>query len=272
VPGEHYGGGLIVRGQNGVWLEMKISVTIIVKNEEGNIGDCLASLDFADEIVVVDSGSTDGTADICRSHPKVRFFEREWEGFGKQKNMVAELASHDWIFNIDADERVLPELEHAIVLADFDQFCAFRVSRRNHFAGRWISHCGWYPDYNLRLYDRRKCRFSERAVHESIEPSGKIGSLSGDLLHYTYSGISDYLKRMDRYSSLAATQIIQEGRSPGVTSLLVRPIHTFVKMYFLKRGFLEGYTGFLLSVLYAQYTFLKYSKAIEMRKVQSIPS
>lgn len=248
---------------------MKISVTIIVKNEENNLPDCLESLDFADEIVVVDSGSSDGTAEICRSHPKVRYHELPWEGFGRQKNRAADLARNEWVFNIDADERVSPELRASILAADPTRFTGFRVARENYFALRRIRYCGWYPDYNLRLYSRRLCRFSERLVHEAVTCSGGVGTLEGNLIHYTYAGISDYLQRMDKYSSLAAEEVIKAGKKPGVAALLLRPLFTFFKMFVLKQGFREGYHGLLLSLLYAVYTFLKYAKAREIRSAGS---
>lgn len=245
---------------------MKISATIITLNEEKNIGDCLASLDFADEVVVVDSGSCDRTAEICRSYPNVRVFQREWEGFGRQKNIAAELATNDWIFNIDADERVSPWLRQAILEADLERFAGFRVARENYFGTRWIRHCGWYPDYNLRLYDRRRGGFGERAVHEAVACDGTVGTLAGNLVHYTYAGVSDYLKRMDRYSTLAAEEIVKAGRRPGAMGVVIRPLFTFFKMYFLRKGFLEGYAGMVLSVLYSMYTFSKYAKALELMR------
>ena len=244
---------------------MKITATIIVLNEEKNIADCLASLDWADEIVVVDSGSIDRTAEICRNNPRARFVQREWEGFGRQKNIAAGLATNDWVFNIDADERVSPELRQSILNAGFALCDGFRVARENYFGSRRIKYCGWYPDHNLRLYNRHKCRFGERAVHEAVECPGPVGTLTGNLVHYTYAGIADYLRRMDRYSTLAAEELVKQGRRPGVASVTLRPIFTLFKMFFLKKGFLEGYHGLLLSILYAIYTFAKYAKAREMR-------
>jgi len=247
---------------------MKISATVITHNEETNIGDCLASLDFADEIIVVDSGSTDRTEEICRAHPRVRFSRQEWLGFGKQKNLAAGLAANDWIFNIDADERVSPELRRSIAGVPEAGSACYKAARENYFGARWIRHCGWYPDFNKRLYDRRKCSFSERSVHESLICQGAIGLLPGNLVHRTYSGVGDYLRRMDRYSTLAAGELVLAGKRPGVVQLLVKPWFTFFKMYFLKLGFLEGYTGFLLSMLYSHYTFHKYAKAIEMNRAE----
>jgi glycosyltransferase involved in cell wall biosynthesis len=247
---------------------MKISATIIANNEEANIGACLASLDFADEIVVVDSGSTDRTEEICLAHPRVRFSRADWPGYGRQKNRAAGLAANDWIFNIDADERVSPELRRSILAVSGAEFACYRAARENYFGARWIKRCGWYPDYNTRLYDRRACAFSERSVHESLVCPGEVGLLPGNLVHRTYTGVSDYLKRMDRYSSLAAEELVKAGKRPGLLQLLLKPLFTFCKMYFLKLGFLEGYTGFLLSMLYSHYTFYKYGKAVEINRTR----
>jgi glycosyltransferase involved in cell wall biosynthesis len=248
----------------------KISATIIVHNEEQNIAACLASLAFVDEIVVVDSGSSDRTGEICRANPLVRFFSLPWEGFGRQKNRAAELASHDWILNVDADERVTPPLRAAILTADRTRFSGFRLARENYFGSRWIRRCGWYPDYNIRLYDRRQGGFSERTVHEAVSCRGEVGTLAGNLQHFTYQGIADYVARMDRYSTLAAEELVKAGRRPGLGSILLRPLWTFGRMYLLKGGVLEGYTGLVLAILYAQYTFLKYAKGRELLAAESI--
>ena len=245
---------------------MKISVTIITLNEESNIGECLESLDFADEIVVVDSGSTDRTPEICRAHSRVRFHEESWLGFGCQKNLAAGLAVNDWIFNIDADERVSPQLEASISRVDPAGPSCYRVARENYFGARWIRRCGWYPNYQKRLYDRRVCAFSEKSVHESVVCPGTVGQLQGNLVHRTYTGVTDYLQRMDRYSSLAAGELVQAGKRPGLAQLIFKPFFTFFKMYVIRLGFLEGYTGFLLSMLYSHYTFYKYGKAMEMNR------
>lgn len=243
---------------------MKLTATIITRDEEKNIGDCLASLNFADEIIVIDSGSTDNTEEICRTHPKVRFFYQEWQGYGKQKNIAASKAKYDWILNLDADERVSTQLRSSIEAADRSSFSVARFARQNYFGNRWIRYCGWYPDYTFRLYDRQRCRFSERLVHESLEHDGRFVTLSGNLLHYTYADIADYLRRMDTYSTLSARELYNTDRTAGTGALLFRPCATFVKMYLLRKGFLEGFTGLVLSLLYAQYTFCKYAKLAEL--------
>jgi glycosyltransferase involved in cell wall biosynthesis len=245
---------------------MKISATIITLNEEKNIADCLDSLDFVDEIVVVDSGSTDGTESLCNACPKVKFFHQDWLGYGKQKNKAAEFANNNWILNVDADERVSDELRNSIISADVSVASAFRMARENYFGTTWIKHCGWYPDYTTRLYYKRKCSFSMRDVHETLVCDGSVGTLKGNLLHFTYKDIADYLIRMNRYSSLAALTMFKEGRRGYWYNLLLRPVATFFKMFVLRRGFADGWYGFVLSGLYAVYTFCKYAKLAELHR------
>ncbi len=238
----------------------KISVTIIVLNEEANIRDCLESVKWADEIIVSDSGSTDGTVDICREYG-ARVFVDEWLGFGKQKNLCADRARNDWVLNIDADERVTPVLRDEIKKAlAVGGKAGYYIPRKNYFGGRWIKRCGWYPDYNLRLYRKDAGGFSNRSVHEAVAVNGAKGYLKSPMLHFTYRDVSDYLKRMERYSTLAAHQMRKSGRRAGLADILLRPPFTFFKMYILKLGILEGADGLVLSYLYAAYTLAKYAK------------
>lgn len=248
---------------------MQLSATIITLNEEQNIAGCLASLDFVDEIIVVDSGSTDTTEALCRANPRVRFFRQEWPGFGKQKNRAAQLARHDWILNIDADERVSPLLRSSLEQFRETGCSAARMARENYFGSRWIRHCGWYPDYSVRLYDRRSCSFSERSVHETLQYEGTIATLAGNLIHRSYRDISDYLRRADRYSTLAAQEMHLAGKTVAPGSLLIKPVATFIKMYLIRKGFLEGRMGFVLSALYAYYTFCKYAKLAELHTLHT---
>ncbi len=240
-----------------------VSVVVITKNEEKNIRDALSSASFADEIVVLDSFSTDVTVDICREFTD-RVFQEEWRGFSGQKQRAVELARNDWVFVIDADERITPGLAEEIKKLteagpDRPGYCC---PRRNHFMGREIRHGGWYPDYSIRLFDRRRGRFKERAVHEAVELDGEPGYLKNPMLHYTYDSVSDYLARADKYSTLAAQEMRKEGRKAGISDLLLRPHITFIRMYLLKRGFLDGIHGLLLAGLYSYYTFSKYAKLI----------
>lgn len=241
---------------------MKISALIIVKDEERQIADCLSSLVFAEEIVVVDSGSTDRTEEICRSDPRVRWFSEPWKGFGPQKNSALEKARNDWVFSIDADERVTPELAAEIASLGRAAPAAdgFRVPRRSFFGTRCVRHGGWYPDYTIRLWRREAGRFVDRSVHEVVGVQGVVGTLRGDLLHYTYRDTEDFLRRMNRYSTLAAGELRRQGARATTLDLLLRPPFTFFRMFVLRAGFLDGALGFRLAVLYAMYTFSKYSK------------
>lgn len=238
----------------------KITATIITLNEEANIGACLESLRWVDEIIVSDSNSSDATVEICKAYG-ARVFTDEWLGFGAQKNLCQSRASHEWILNIDADERIAPGLDEEIreVLRE-GKAVGYYVPRKNYFGDKWIRRCGWYPDYNLRLYKKETGRFSERAVHEAVEVSGPTARLTNPLIHKTYKDVRDYLTRMERYSSLAVDEMIKEGRRPRPGDVLLRPLFTFIKMYFLRLGLLEGLTGLQLSGLYACYTYKKYTK------------
>lgn len=242
----------------------KISVTIITLNEETNIRPCLESVRWADEILVSDSGSSDKTIEICKEYGAKVFID-EWLGYGKQKNLIAERAKNNWILNIDADERITPdlrrEMEESLNISDSE---GYFIPRKNFFGDKWIKHCGWYPDYNLRLYRKDKGRFNERDVHEAVKIEGRVGYLKSPMEHYTYRDVSDYLRRMDRYSTLAALEMSKNGKNTSASDLIFRPCFTFLKMFFLQKGFLEGYNGVMLSVLYAAYTFSKYAKLMEM--------
>jgi glycosyltransferase involved in cell wall biosynthesis len=247
-----------------------LSVVIITRNEEGQVRECLESCAFADEVVVVDSFSTDRTVDICRDHT-VRVIQEQWRGFGRQKNFAIEQAKGPWIFNLDADERITPALRaeiEAITAADEPQPAGYYVARRNYFGDRWVRHCGWYPDYNLRLFRKGAGWFNERAVHEAVELTGhaRAGYLRHPMEHYTYASISDFMERLERYTTLAAEEAFQAGRRGGLLDLTLRPPFTFLKMYLVRRGFLEGSFGLTLSGLYAIYTYVKYAKLREMSR------
>ncbi|HZD54793.1 MAG TPA: glycosyltransferase family 2 protein [Candidatus Aquicultoraceae bacterium] len=242
-----------------------ISAVLITKNEEGNVGDCLASLVFADEIVVVDSGSTDGTERICRRDPRVRWHVEEWKGYGPQKNSALDKANGPWIFSIDADERVTAELAREIGSIDLAAapYAGYRVPRRSFFGRTWVRHGGWYPDYVTRLWRKDRGRFNDRKVHESVLLHGPVGTLTADLLHYTYRDTADFLERMERYAALGAEELRKKGARGTLPDLWFRPLFTFFRMYGLKRGFLDGALGFRLALLYARYTRAKYAKLRE---------
>jgi glycosyltransferase involved in cell wall biosynthesis len=247
-----------------------LSVVIITHNEEDNIRECLESVKWADEIIVVDSNSSDKTEEICRSYG-ITFIQEAWKGFALQKNSAIEKATRDWILSLDADERITPELKKEItaVMESADPKDGYFIARKNFFLGRWIKRCGWYPDYNLRLFQKGKGLFGIREVHEAIKINGAAGHLKSPMEHHTYKSLEDFMKRLDLYSTLAAQQMLKEKKIYGILHIIFRPLYTFISMYFLRLGFLEGYYGFILSVLYAFYTFLKYIKLREMQGSES---
>jgi glycosyltransferase involved in cell wall biosynthesis len=241
-----------------------LSVTVITLNEEKNLRRCLESAAFADEIIVLDSGSRDRTLAVAREFTN-QVFQESWQGFAQQKNSAQDKASGPWILNIDADERVTPELREEIlgVIHGETLLAGYKIPRKNFFCGQWIRHGGWYPNYQLRLYQKDAGRFSPREVHEQVQVKGKTGALKAPLEHFTYQSISDYLQRMDRYSDLSAQQYWLEGKKISWPEILFRTKYTFFKMWVLQRGFLDGANGLLLAVLYSYYTFVKYSKLKE---------
>ncbi len=241
---------------------MKISATIITFNEQKSIARAIESLRCCDEVVVVDSGSTDRTAEIAH-RLGARVIEHPWEGFAKQKNVAAEAASHDWILSIDADESLSEALEAEIwqIKKRGPEFDAYTVPRLAQYLGRWILHSGWYPDRKVRLYDRRKARWVGSYVHESVQVDGRIGHLEANLLHYTCDSLSQHLETMNRYTTLAAEQLVAEKVRIGWRHLLVDPPWTFFRTYFLKLGFLDGVEGLAIAYMAAVYNFVKYAKA-----------
>jgi glycosyltransferase involved in cell wall biosynthesis len=251
----------------------KLTVTVITHNERSHIAAALASVSWADEIIVVDSRSTDGTIDIARQLA-TRVEERDWAGYGAQKNYAADQASNDWILSIDADERVTPELAEEIraVMSRGPVAPGYLMTRVAHYLGRWIRSTDWYPDYHLRLYDRRAARWSERRVHESVEVDGRpkgdkrLPRLRGELLHYPYRDMSDHLRKIDTYTTLAAQEWDAEGKRGTAWQALVYPRLAFFRNYILRRGFRDGRTGLLVSLLNSYYVFLKYAKLMELQR------
>lgn len=245
----------------------KLSVVIITFNEEGEIGACLESVAWADEIVVVDSGSADRTAEIAKRFTG-RVIHHPWEGYARQKNWAVAQATHEWVLSLDADERVPPALKEEIreALGSSSGCAGYLIPRKNFFLGRWIRHGGWYPDRVLRLFRRKEGRFVDRRVHESVSVDGRVGLLQTPLEHYTYRSMEAYFQRMDRYATLAAEEMFDKGKRTGWADLIVRPSATFLKMYLLRGGFLDGRDGFLLARLYSIYTFSKYAKLAKMER------
>jgi glycosyltransferase involved in cell wall biosynthesis len=243
-----------------------ISAAVITCNEEHNIREALQSISWVNEIIVVDSGSSDGTLEICRSFTD-KIFHREWTGYVDQKNYAVDQAGNDWILSLDADERLSPELCGEIKALAQEGFSrhGYRIPRVPFFMGRWIRHGDWYPDYQLRLFDRRHARWEGGHVHESVKIKEPPAFLKGEIQHFTYRNLSDYLRRLEIYSNLAALDYHQRGRSATPLSLLGNPVGAFVKAYLLKRGFLDGTPGFTVAVMGAVSVFFKYAKLYELR-------
>jgi glycosyltransferase involved in cell wall biosynthesis len=239
----------------------KLSVTIITLNEAAHIDACLAAVAWADEVLVVDSGSADGTADLARARG-ARVIVKDWPGYAAQKNFAAGEATHDWILSVDADERVTPELAAEIrqLLATEPEPAGFRIPRVAWHLGRWIRTTDWYPDPQLRLYDRRRARWKPRRVHESVTADGPVGRLRHELQHYTYRDLSHQQATIDRYSTLAAEEMAEAGRHASVFDLTIHPLAAFLRNYLLRRGILDGVPGFMISAMNAYYVFLKFAK------------
>ena len=244
-----------------------LSVAIITHNEEDNIRGALESVKWADEIVVVDSFSTDRTAEICREYTD-KVFSFEWSGFSEQKNRAVSLTTNPWVLVLDADESVTVELKDEIlnIIKDKSSKDSYYLPRKNYFAKRWIKHGGWWPDYTLRLFRREKGSFEAREVHESIKIIGSTGYLENPIEHYTYKNVDDYLKRMQTYSTLAAKELLKKGRRANIFDIIFRPPATFFRMFFLQLGMLDGIYGIILAYLYSVYTYKKYLKLREMQK------
>jgi glycosyltransferase involved in cell wall biosynthesis len=247
----------------------KLSVTIITRNEALDIGEALMSVAWADELIVVDSESTDDTAAVARRHTD-RVIVRQWPGYVAQKNYAASIASHDWILSLDADERVTPELAAEIrsTLGGPSSARGYRIPRVTWHLGRWIRTTDWYPDYQLRLYDRRTAEWTGRYVHETMSVRGPVGRLRGELQHFAYRDIAEHLETIDRYTTDAARQMHESGRRAGLLDLGVHPLLAFLRNYLLKGGIRDGVPGLVISAMNGYYVLLKFAKLWELRHKQ----
>ncbi len=244
---------------------MKISATIITCDEERNIARAIESLRCCDEIVVVDSGSVDRTVEIA-TKLGARVIESPWPGYAKQKNLAASKASFDWIFSIDADEALSEALEAEIwqLKKNGPGYDAYTMPRMAQYLGRWILHSGWYPDRKVRLYDRRTASWVGDFVHESVRAEGSVGHLNSNLLHHTCESLSEHLRTLDRYTTLAAQEVVSNKQRVAWPNLVLDPTWTFLRTYLFKLGFLDGVEGLMIAYMAATYTFLKYAKARNM--------
>jgi len=246
-----------------------LSAVLITRNAAALLEACLDSLAFADEIVVVDSGSNDGTPELARARG-ARVVAKEWLGYGRQKQFAVEQARHDWVLCVDADERVSPELAASISAAlAAPESPVYRMPRRNRFLGRWLSHGEGYPDWSPRLFNRQSARWSDDLVHEKVLYAVTPGTLQGDLMHDSSDDLSTYLERQNRYTTLAARQAYEQGRSAGIPHLVFSPVVRFLKFYVLRLGFLDGAAGFLHISIGCMNSYLKYAKLIELRRAES---
>jgi glycosyltransferase involved in cell wall biosynthesis len=241
-----------------------LSAIIITRNAAAVLGPCLESLAFADEIIVVDSSSSDGTPELA-ARKGARVVRKEWLGFGRQKQFAVEQASHDWVLCLDADERVSPELARSIESALAAPVSpVYRMARRNRFLGRWLSHGEGYPDWSPRLFNRLNARWSDDLVHEKVLFAVTPGTLDGDLMHESADDLSMYLERQNRYTTLAARQAFEEGRNANLAHLFLSPFVRFIKFYVMRLGFLDGLPGLLHISIGCMNSYVKYMKLIEL--------
>lgn len=247
---------------NSMTGRQKLSVTIITKNEEAAIAACLVSVTWADEVVVVDSGSTDKTVEICKAHGVIVHSTTQWHGFGPQKNIALNLASHDWVLSIDADECVSSALRAEIeqALSVNTNNVAYQIPRSSSYCGQFMRHSGWWPDYVLRLFPKSQSTFSDDIVHEHVIFKGKIKTLKNPLLHISYTSLEEVLDKTNRYSSDGATKLAARDKTASLSSAILHGIWAFMRTYFLRLGFLDGRMGFILAVSNAETTYYRYLK------------
>jgi glycosyltransferase involved in cell wall biosynthesis len=250
-----------------------VSVTIITRNEARHLASALESVAWADERIVVDSGSTDDTIEIARRQA-TRVEVRTWDSYASQKNYAASLAQHDWILSLDADERVSPALADEIrqVLNSNDAARGYRIPRATYYLGAWIHSTDWWPDWQLRLYDRRVGQWARVHVHESVRLSGPMAYLRGELLHYPYGSVSDHLETIDRYTTMAAAELKSQGRRATFGRIAVHPPLAFLRNYLLRGGIRQGTPGLVVSLLNSYYVLLKFVKLWELQNKSEEPS
>jgi len=245
-----------------------LSVVIITKNAAAHIADCLASVTFADEIIVLDSGSHDNTLGICRQFTEKVFINTDWPGFGIQKNRALNYARSDWVLSLDADEQVTPALQQAIQRAiQQSTATAFKIPRHSCYCGQWIKYSGWQADYVTRLFRRDCARFSDDLVHERLQVlHGNVGTLTAPLLHFSFDSLEDVLNKVNTYSSASAQMLYTRGQRGSVGKAILHGLWAFIRTYLLKRGFLDGRAGFLLAISNAEGTYYRYIKLMYLQE------
>ncbi|MCP4705046.1 MAG: glycosyltransferase family 2 protein [candidate division Zixibacteria bacterium] len=246
---------------------LNLSAVIITRNEESNIMRCMSSLQIADEIIVIDSGSTDNTIKIAESMGAL-VYPKEWEGYGPAKKEGVKRASGKWIISLDADEELSLDLANEIsgkVLLETG-ISGYYIKRKTNFLGRWIKHCGWYPDYLLRLFKKSDGNFNDSVVHEKVVLNGQTDRLKGEILHYSYNSIEQYFDKFATYTTIGARQAFDNNKKAGWFHIALKPPVAFIKHYIIKLGFLDGLEGFIISALSAMAVMVKYSKLRHLYK------
>lgn len=248
-----------------------ISIILITKDEEDNIHQCLSTVRWADEIIIVDAGSSDSTLAKAKDFTQ-KIFVRPWEGYGAAKNFALTQIASEWAFWIDADERVTDSLRDEIqakIGGENGSFVAYSMPRKANFLGKWILHCGWYPGRVTRIFRKESGHFTDSKVHERLVIDGPTGDLASDLLHFTDPSLSHYFRKLNKYTTLASNELEEDRISFGIAQITIRPVWTFIRMYFLRLGFLDGIPGFILCVLSSCYVFTKYAKLWERKQKES---
>ena len=244
-----------------------ISVIIITKDEEKNISDCLKSVEWADEIIIVDADSTDKTVELAKKFTE-KIFIKKWEGYVPQKKYALSLASNKWVLSFDADERITPELKAEIINLSPDDFSGYKIRRKNFLLNKEITSCGWGNDYQLRLFEKEKTNMTDRLVHEGFIVDGKVGKLENPMLHYTFSSFSDYFNKINYYTSLKAEELVKQKGKIGGWTIFSHTFSAFFMFFFTKRGFKDGVYGLIISLLHSVSTMLNYIKLWELQNKQ----
>jgi len=242
----------------------KISVIVITNNEEQNIVDCLKSVEWADEIIVVDSESTDRTIDLARQFTE-KIFTRKWEGYVPQKRFALNLATNEWVLSLDADERITPELKQEILNLTPENISGYKIRRKNFLLKKEITSCGWEKDYQLRLMKKNKASFSDRLVHEKFIVDGEVSTLKNPMLHYTFSSFTDYLNKINYYTSLKAQELFKKKKKVGSWKIFTHTVSAFFAFFIFRKGFKDGVYGLIISFLHSVSTMMNYIKLWELQ-------